>query len=458
MSHRIETAKSGRAKCVTCESPIPKGEARLAEQHEVEGLTKLSYRFHHLGCALAQLPDLVSQAQIEPECTIDRADLARRLVASLELHRKARREAYTALLAAESATPAVLELLDDTATQLLDQLAASPDDEGILAVLADALQSQGEPRGELIAIQLRLKSATPADVAVLVRRRDDLMLQLSPPLAVGERCAWGIGFVRRVELAAFTGTRLAELATLWRHPSMRIASEVQLELGVAYHQATMTAAFAGIRAHLRRLVLDTAQRLESLAELVAGLPRLAQLVVHDSADFDRLAHPELRRLVLRSLEITQLPDVVPRLSPGALPQLTELGLRGTRTRTDDVCEALATSHWLRRLDQLDLCNGTLTERGIQALADGLGGRRLALLDVTGNPMAMTLRTPLAKLCEQLVFPDQLEPTGPVFVTHRTKPEWGRGTLLRRYDGKLEVEFPNIGRKIFRADAPFLELA
>ncbi|MCX5747154.1 MAG: hypothetical protein NT062_32185 [Proteobacteria bacterium] len=33
-------------------------------------------------------------------------------------------------------------------------------------------------------------------------------------------------------------------------------------------------------------------------------------------------------------------------------------------------------------------------------------------------------------------------------------EWGRGKIVRAYDGKLEIEFPS-GKRTLRADAPFL---
>jgi uncharacterized protein (TIGR02996 family) len=456
VSHRIETAKSGRAKCVTCERPIAKGEIRLAEQYDDPDVPRPIHRFHHLDCALTAVPHLVAVGLVSPiedDVAIDRGAIQQRLQVALEAQRQRRRERYAAQLASQaSPEPDVIEELD---AGLVAQLVENPDDAGALGVLADVLQSRDEPRGELIAVQLAL-AAQPPDPGRLVAKRDEWILKLSPPLEVHESCAWGIGFVRRVRLRITSGRRLALIAALWRHPSMRLVSEVEVTLDVGYDKE-LADSLAAIRANLRRLVIQTNRHSISLAELVATLPRLRQLGSSDSGDFDRLAHPGLERLILTSYGPTRLPEVVPRLSKTALPALCELGLRTTHGRTDEVCVALAHSGWLPRLAKLDLYEGSLGEAGIRALADGLGGHKLALLDVTGNPMPMTLRGPLAELCEELVFPNELEPDGPIYVDHANKPEWGTGTLVRRYDGKLEVEFPHAGKKVFKQDAPFLKL-
>jgi hypothetical protein len=284
------------------------------------------------------------------------------------------------------------------------------------------------------------------------------MTALLPVLEPGERCAWGIGFVRRVELLAKTGSRLAELVALWREPSMRVVAEVRLELATAYDGATVGAALRPVAPRLRRFELvGMDQRYGTASELVAAMPRLLHLTASDRADHERLAHPALASLELVGAYTAAMQDVVPRLSLHALPALVRLALRRSFNQTDQVCVRLAETGWLGRLTHLDLIDGTLGAAGIAALADGLKGRKLARLDVTGNAMPMTVRASLAALCDELVFPNQLDPEGPVWVEHLNKPEWGRGTLVRRYEGKLEVKFPKLGVKVFKADAPFLKL-
>lgn len=61
MAHLIEIAKSGRAACRSCRQAIPKGELRFGEETVntfAEG--EMTYRWHHLKCAAAKLPDELS--------------------------------------------------------------------------------------------------------------------------------------------------------------------------------------------------------------------------------------------------------------------------------------------------------------------------------------------------------------------------------------------------------------
>lgn len=59
MAHTIEVAKSGRAGCRSCKSPIPKGELRFGEEtpNAFGDAGDMSYRWHHLKCAASKLPD-----------------------------------------------------------------------------------------------------------------------------------------------------------------------------------------------------------------------------------------------------------------------------------------------------------------------------------------------------------------------------------------------------------------
>ncbi len=44
---------------------------------------------------------------------------------------------------------------------------------------------------------------------------------------------------------------------------------------------------------------------------------------------------------------------------------------------------------------------------------------------------------LAALCDELAFPVPAPSTEQaVWVEHANKPEWGRGEIVRRFDGKL----------------------
>ena len=67
-------------------------------------------------------------------------------------------------------------------------------------------------------------------------------------------------------------------------------------------------------------------------------------------------------------------------------------------------------------------------RSIQA-AEALLGSTEDCADLCGE---------MSALCDELVFPNQLDPEGPVWVEHLNKPEWGRGTLVRRSDKSATV--------------------
>ena len=67
------------------------------------------------------------------------------------------------------------------------------------------------------------------------------------------------------------------------------------------------------------------------------------------------------------------------------------------------------------------------------------------------PVQPEVRTLLVPLARELFLPRQLAEGGTIYE----HPEWGRGTVVRRYDNKLEIEFPTAGRKVFTVNAPIL---
>jgi poly [ADP-ribose] polymerase len=78
MSDMIEVAKSGRAACRTCKSPIPKGDLRFGEefanQFSVDG--EMGHRWHHMKCAAEKLPNKLKDAMAAYEGEIpNRAEL-----------------------------------------------------------------------------------------------------------------------------------------------------------------------------------------------------------------------------------------------------------------------------------------------------------------------------------------------------------------------------------------------
>lgn len=62
------------------------------------------------------------------------------------------------------------------------------------------------------------------------------------------------------------------------------------------------------------------------------------------------------------------------------------------------------------------------------------------------------------MADELAFPTTTADTGTLYAEHRNTPAWGRGKVLRTFNGKIEIAFPKTGTKVFRADAPFLRLS
>jgi hypothetical protein len=150
------------------------------------------------------------------------------------------------------------------------------------------------------------------------------------------------------------------------------------------------------------------------------------------------------------------------LAPRGLPELHELAVTGTSDARDFdyLITVLANTGWLVRLDDLTLARGDLSAFGAGQLAAALGGRRLTRLDLTGTRVRRSLLSQLERTTDQLVTTEVVHELGPApepveAVEHAQHPEWGRGRVVRRFDGKIEVEFPEIGRRVFRADAAAL---
>jgi uncharacterized protein (TIGR02996 family) len=109
---------------------------------------------------------------------------------------------------------------------------AAPDDDGPRAVLADALQEAGDPRGELIALQLRehAGSATPE-----LRDRAQALIQehakawLGPLRPIIYRATMRRGFLHRVELAGSWSVPAGQWRGLAAEPMFATVEELVME-------------------------------------------------------------------------------------------------------------------------------------------------------------------------------------------------------------------------------------
>ncbi len=236
----------------------------------------------------------------------------------------------------------------DASAPMWDRLEENPDDPVALAVHADWLQSNGDVRGEVLALEL----AGRDDEAVALREahRDVLMGALDPfPGQV--QCTWKHGYVRSVRFdpADHRGTDPAGAAVrVLASDALRLVQEVVLQVPSAVQ-------VAGARRlpSVRRLALHTGvvggdfQSSEplDLDRLRTCLPRLNALKVRGVCDLVG----DAVMAGLNALDVRFTPEWTARIQGArALTQLAVHGIDRVST------EALAESGVFGQLDELSL--------------------------------------------------------------------------------------------------------
>jgi uncharacterized protein (TIGR02996 family) len=262
---------------------------------------------------------------------------------------------------------------------------AAPDAPDGFAVLGDWLSQQGDPRGELIALQQR--------DALDRRQRERVKALLYEPsirCLAGPLAQWRWGFVHTATLVRPTGPGASEridLARLLAHPSLRFLRALTLgqeplldaldELGAAAPRvlASLTLYSPGVL-ELSRVPVN----LPSLGQLhlsipeVSGalgvMPRLNSMTLSflswDSASARRLFEANERRLTRMKLVAAGALELGPLETVLALPCLEHLTLEASAMGVDAI-EVLARSAGVNRLVTLDLSRSGLSERGAKRL-------------------------------------------------------------------------------------------
>jgi uncharacterized protein (TIGR02996 family) len=252
----------------------------------------------------------------------------------------------------------------------------SPDDRARYAVLGDWLQQRGDPRGELIALQLlEMLDATQ-------RHRMNALLALpSIRWRRAPEASWRWGFVERATLlSSVPSLEPLDPRSLWRHPSLRFVRALTLasdqlepllfELCASrprvLHRLEVTSprplelSAIGAELPLRALSVSLNQVSGTLPELglesitiatLDPLPRQAEALVWPVAK------------TLRGLELIAYGAVTVEHLEGvlALPHLERLQLTGTLT-DEAVVDTVLDSPVGARLSTLDLSRSGLTER------------------------------------------------------------------------------------------------
>jgi len=292
---------------------------------------------------------------------------------------------------------------EPTTEALLARLAESPDDHAAYAVLADHLHALGDPRGELIALELAIAGGAPAHA--LDDRRRALQRELGMPGAESGgpvTATWGIGYYRRVAVSSDTA-----LAPIWRHPDMRLLRELQVYFGNRYTDAQVDRVVRNLPRTIRVVDLRRPRPLSLAVTLAAALPRLEVLAVRGPFDIAGLAHPRLRCVELADQTVgADLADAMAALAPAALPRLDTVVAR-TNGSLDRACMELADRGVVAQLVSLELHDGAISAIGADALARGLGDRRLGRLDIAGVTRTPDVVRRLAGLCRILYGADDV---------------------------------------------------
>lgn len=222
---------------------------------------------------------------------------------------------------------------------LFQQLLRDPSPEH-LRVYADLAQENGEPHGELIALQCarELSSEAPS------RREHELISQLDRELAtrLGTLKAqpfWRRGFVDRLRLTLDeAGVNLAPLSgpralALLRHVDLELASADQLgDLSALWARFPRLTSVESLRASgLLEGVLSPS--IGRVAPLATALPSLRELQLHGlEHDLEALVFPNLTFFAASRLNASTIPALV----HARWPKLEVLELEFGAARPDEI--------------------------------------------------------------------------------------------------------------------------
>lgn len=348
----------------------------------------------------------------------------------------------------------------------------NPDNADAYLVYGDWLQRQGDPRGELIALQHAAMGAS-GDEAAKLKKQVAALLKKSQGTLLGDLAdavdeeeltvEWHLGFIRtaRVGQKDYDSERdVGELVKeLLAHPSARFLRG--LTVGMAHYDDEND--YSGVVESLTEALteLGGSKTLQSLFIGDFEYPDDTEISwshIHDVSAFYKLM-PNLRSLRLRgasaelgnidlpelrefSIETGGLPlsavksiasakwpklerlevwfgsdnygaeggvdDIQPILDGKGLPNLKSLGLCNAEF-VDELCKLLPKAKVLPQLEKLDLSRGTMSDEGARILAENAAAfAHLKGMDLTENTLTDDGARLVAKLCPNVSTGNQRE--------------------------------------------------
>jgi uncharacterized protein (TIGR02996 family) len=344
----------------------------------------------------------------------------------------------------------------------------NPDDRDAYLVYGDWLQSKGDPRGQLIAVQAALldkpgdKHLTRQERDILVEHEDALLGDLMQIEGADEEIAlgWHLGFLRSATIGGDEFSEIdaiAAIRALFESPSARFLRELRIlavgtdEGQADYSEVIEALAEVELPSTLRSLTFSIESyqiswsELGDVSPLYPKVPNLRELRIKmGQMDLGRIVLPHLElfevitgglaREVMKSIVEAKWPelqrltvylgtdnyggdctlsDLQPLLDGRGLVRLKHLALANSEI-ADDIARAIASAKILPQLETLDLSKGTLGDEGAEALIAGAQAlAHLKQLDLSQSyvspAVAARLRSALPSV--EVNVDDQSEPDG-----------------------------------------------
>jgi len=295
-------------------------------------------------------------------------------------------------------------------SQLEADLLRNPEDRLTHMAYGDYLAEQGEPRGELIQVQLALEDGQRlAWQREELRRREGELLdrhwrQLLGPLAdyvadrhtLNNRVQFRRGWLDSIRLGLFD-TELAH--ALVRTPNLQLLRSLRLIDTIPHRPAEG---------------LDPAEALQIFCQ-VQTLPHLRSLSLGDhegDAGFRSFSWPQIQGVLQGFSHVEELNlnvrDAENQLLGIDFPSLKVLRLDRFRLG-DQGLVALMQAEWFSQLKILQIWNGHLTDSSVYLLLPWLRTHPLHLLDLSFNWLSESALQLLQEVCEEFRAEYQLTP-------------------------------------------------
>ena len=349
-------------------------------------------------------------------------------------------------------------------------IAANVDDVASFLVYGDWLSERGDPRGELVAVQTKLRE-TPGDAALLAKEKklldDNKKAWLGDLADLGPNdvaFTWLHGFLASVRIGPpLDEYETSEIdfpetyATFMALPGTGFVREIVVgsksndDSPTTWSDVLEAMGEHGLPRALRRLEFNRGgywdiswTELGDLSVLYPQLQSLRELAIEmGSMDFGAsMALPALRSLSIVTCGLTKknvasiasarwpslqrlslyvgetgndygcdvaLDDLAPLLDARTLPKVRHLGVANA-SFADDVPAALARSTVLPQLETLDLSHGSFGDDGAEALlASAAAFRHLKRIDLTRSYVSDDAAARLRELGPEIVLEDQQDP-------------------------------------------------